>query len=260
MAKRKSNSTAKPLPANPASKPGRWRRWLWILLLTPIVLSLLLVLLFRFVAPPLSGVMAQRILQARSAGDRDFKLDYQWCPLESYGPYLPVAVLASEDQRFLDHHGFDTIEIKKALDAADEGERMRGASTISQQVAKNLFLWSGRSWVRKGLEVYFTGLLELVWPKRRLLETYLNIAETGDGLFGFCVACQRRFGRPCNSLAPYQLALMVATLPDPRHRRADQPTPYLHQRASWIVRQMDQLGGPFVLQQIEGKANARSSR
>jgi monofunctional glycosyltransferase len=252
MAKRKSVSSK--VPATKPTPKARRRRWLWLLLFSPFLLSLVLVLVFRVVAPPVSGVMVQRILEARAAGNQSFKIDYQWCPLESLGPYLPVAAIASEDQRFLDHHGFDTVEIKKALDAAEDGERMRGASTISQQVAKNLFLWSGRSWVRKGLEVYFTALLELAWPKRRLLETYLNIAETGDGIFGFCAACERRFGRPCSALAPYQLALMVATLPDPRRRRADQPTPYLHQRASWIVRQMDQLGGPYLLQQLEGKA------
>ena len=238
----------------PAAKPDkprrRWRRWLWFLLLAPIVLSLLLVLLFRFATPPLTGVMAERILEARRAGIDGFRIEHRWCPLADYGPYLPVAVIASEDQRFLDHHGFDTVEIQRALDEAEDGWRMRGASTISQQVAKNLFLWTGRSWVRKGLEVWFTALLELSWPKRRLLETYLNIAETGDGMFGFCVACQRRFGKPCNALAPYQLALMVATLPDPRRRRADQPTPYLHQRATWIVRQMEQLGGPGLLQRM----------
>lgn len=250
MAKRKS-------PAAPVTpKRRRWKRLLWVALLTPIALSLLLVLVFRFVAPPLTGVMAERIFEARSTGNHAYRIDYQWCPLESFGPYLPLAVIASEDQRFLDHHGFDTVEINKALAAAEEGERMRGASTISQQVAKNLFLWSGRSWLRKGLEVYFTGLLELVWSKRRLLETYLNIAETGDGMFGFCVACERRFGKPCSALPPYQLALMVATLPDPRRRRADQPTPYLHQRASWIVRQMDQLGGPALLQQLQSKPAA----
>jgi monofunctional biosynthetic peptidoglycan transglycosylase len=245
MAKNRSTPLTQP------KRKRRWRRGLLILFLVPLVLSLLLVLILRFVAPPLSGVMAQRIIEARQAGTEGFRIDYQWCEFESFGPYLPLAVIASEDQRFLDHHGFDTVEIQKALDDAEDGGRLRGASTISQQVAKNLFLWSGRSWVRKGLEVYFTGLLELVWPKRRLLETYLNIAETGDGMFGFCTACERRFGKPCVTLAPYQLALMVATLPDPRRRRADQPTPYLHQRASWIVRQMEQLGGPALLQRME---------
>ncbi|GMU43498.1 MAG: monofunctional biosynthetic peptidoglycan transglycosylase [Xanthomonadales bacterium PRO6] len=242
------------MPRKPAASPKprrRWRRWLAWLLLTPLLLSILLVLLLRFLAPPISGVMAERIIEARRAGDEGFRIARRWCPLEEFGPYLPLAVIASEDQRFLDHMGFDTVEIGKALDAAEGGGRLRGASTISQQVAKNLFLWSGRSWLRKGLEVWFTGLMELSWPKRRLLETYLNIAETGDGIFGFCAACEIRFGKPCNALAPYQLALMVATLPDPRRRRADHPTPYLHQRASWIVRQMQQLGGPALLQRLE---------
>lgn len=243
MAARKSHAKA-------AKPRGRWRRWLLWLTLSPVLLSILLVLLFRFLDPPLSGVMAERILEARAAGVADFRIEQRWCAFDDFGPYLPIAVIASEDQRFLDHMGFDTIEIGKALDEAEAGGRMRGASTISQQVAKNLFLWSGRNWLRKGLELWFTALMELSWPKRRLLETYLNIAETGDGIFGFCAACERRFGKPCNALAPYQLALMVATLPDPRRRRADQPTPYLHQRASWIVRQMEQLGGPALLQRM----------
>lgn len=246
MAKRKTESA--PIVQR---KKRRWRRWLLWGLATPVVVSVLAVLLFRFVAPPVSGVMLERLIESRAGNDPAFRIDYQWCPLKAFGPYLPVAVIASEDQRFVDHHGFDTVEIKKALDAAEDGERMRGASTISQQVAKNLFLWSGRSWLRKGLEVYFTGLIEALWPKRRILEVYLNIAETGPGLFGFCGACMHRFGRECAALSPYQLALMVATLPDPRRRRADKPTPYLHQRASWIVRQMDQLGGPQLMQTIE---------
>jgi len=239
----------KRLLPTPPKKRRRWR-WLWVLLLTPVLLSALIVLVLRFVDPPMTAMMAQRILEARQAGNQNYQIEYQWCELDSFGPYLPLAVLASEDQRFLDHHGFDTIEIKKALDKAQDGERMRGASTISQQVAKNLFLWSGRSWLRKGLEVWFTAWLELGWSKHRLLETYLNIAETGEGIFGFCVACEKRFGKPCSTLAPYQLALMVATLPDPRRRRADQATPYLHKRASWIIRQMAQMGGPAALQPL----------
>lgn len=238
-------------PAAQAAPRRRWRRWVLWLLLAPVVLSVLLVLVLRWANPPISGVMLQRLIEARSAGNRSYHLDHLWCPLERYGPYLPVAVIASEDQRFVEHHGFDTVEIQKALDAAEEGARMRGASTISQQVAKNLFLWTGRSWLRKGLEVWFTGLIEALWPKRRILEMYLNLAETGEGLFGFCGACMQRFGRECATLSPYQLALMVATLPDPRRRRADQPTPYLHSRASWIIQQMQQLGGPQVLQAVE---------
>jgi len=221
------------------------------MIIVPIVLSVLAVVMFRFVNPPITGVMAERILQARMAGDRDFRLARRWCDLGSLGPYLPVAALASEDQRFLDHYGFDTVEIARAMEDAEDGERMRGASTVSQQVAKNLFLWTGRSWLRKGFEVYFTGLVELVWPKRRILEVYLNIAETGDGMFGFCQACITRFGKECSQLAPYSLALLVATLPNPRKWRVDKATPYLSRRATWIIKQMDQLGGPDMLQSIE---------
>jgi monofunctional biosynthetic peptidoglycan transglycosylase len=240
----------------PAEKKPRrrWRRWLLILLLTPIVLSILLVLLFRFVNPPISGVMLERLVEARAAGDTDFHLRRRWCRFGDFGAYLPVAVIASEDQRFIEHFGFDTVEMAKAIEDAEDGERMRGASTISQQVAKNLFLWSGRSWVRKGLEAYFTLLIEVAWPKRRILETYLNIAETGDGMFGFCDACVARFGKSCAEIGPYNLALLVATLPNPRKWRADKATPYLHRRATWIVRQMEQLGGPQVLQRLEGNA------
>jgi len=193
-------------------------------------------------------------VQARSAGDAGFRIERRWCDFKSFGPYLPVAVIASEDQRFIEHFGFDTVEMQRALDAAEEGERLRGASTISQQVAKNVFLWSGRSWVRKGLEAWFTLLIEVTWSKRRILEVYLNIAETGEGLFGFCSACPARFGKSCAEIAPYNLALLVATLPNPREWRADKGTPYLHRRASWIVRQMQQLGGPLVLQRLEGGA------
>ncbi len=238
---------------SPHSKFKRLRRWLLILFLAPILFSILAVLLFRFVDPPISGVMVERILTARAAGDKDFRIDHRWCEFKRFGPYLPVAVIASEDQRFIEHFGFDTVEMQRALADAEDGERLRGASTISQQVAKNLFLWSGRSWVRKGLEAWFTLLLEVGWPKKRILEVYLNIAETGEGMFGFCSACPQRFGKSCAEIAPYNLGLLVATLPNPRKWRADKATPYLHRRATWIVRQMQQLGGPQVLQRLEGE-------
>lgn len=226
----------------------RWRRWLAVLLLAPLLLAVLVVALFRWVDPPGSALMVSRTLEARAEGRDGFAISRQWCDWQQLAPYAPLVVIASEDQRFPSHRGFDTVEIMKALEEADDGGRMRGASTISQQVAKNLFLWNGRSWVRKGLEAGFTVLIEVLWPKQRILEVYLNIAETGDGLFGFCAACEARFGKPCATIAPYQLALIAATLPNPRRMRADAPTPYLHQRASWIVKQVEQLGGPGLLQ------------
>lgn len=234
----------------PSGKPAgiRWRRWLALLLLAPLLLAVLVVALFRWVDPPGSALMVSRSLEARAEGRAGFAITRQWCDWQQLAPYAPLVVIASEDQRFPKHRGFDTVEIMKALEEADDGGRLRGASTISQQVAKNLFLWNGRSWVRKGLEAGFTVLIELLWPKQRILEVYLNIAETGDGLFGFCAACEARFGRPCATVSPYQLALLAATLPNPRRMRADAPTPYLHQRASWIVKQVEQLGGPAMLQ------------
>lgn len=240
-------------PASPAPRKRRLRRWLLWLALAPMIFSFLWVLLYRWVDPPLSGVMAERIIEARRAGNSVFRIDQQWCALDSVGPYLPVAIVAAEDQRFLEHSGFDTVEIEKALAAREDGARLRGASTLSQQVAKNVFLWSGRSYLRKGLEAWFTVLIELLWNKERILEVYLNVAETGDGLFGFCRACEVRFGKDCERLSPYQLALLVATLPNPRQRRADKPTAYLHQRASWIVKQSEQLGGPAWLQRMRGE-------
>lgn len=239
-----------PRKSAPSRKPAgiRWRRWLAVLLLAPLLLAVLVVAIFRWVDPPGSALMVSRTLEARAEGRDGFAISRQWCDWQQLAPYAPLVVIASEDQRFPSHRGFDTVEIMKALEEADDGGRVRGASTISQQVAKNLFLWNGRSWVRKGLEAGFTVLIEVLWPKQRILEVYLNIAETGDGLFGFCAACVARFGKPCATIAPYQLALIAATLPNPRRMRADAPTPYLHQRASWIVKQVEQLGGPGLLQ------------
>lgn len=241
---RRRNTGAKPGPTKP--RRSRWRRWLmWILLLPP-VLSVLWVLSYRYIDPPGSMVMLDRWWTRGAAQP----LDHRWCAFQEFGPYLPVAVIAAEDQRFLQHGGFDFVEIDKALQDAERGGRLRGASTLSQQVAKNLFLWDGRSWLRKGLEAWFTLWIEWLWPKQRILEIYLNIAETGEGMFGFCSACQARFGRDCRELSPYNLALLAATLPSPLKMRADQPTPYLHRRASWIVTQAQQLGGPGLLQDM----------
>jgi len=175
--------------------------------------------MFRFVNPPITGVMAERILQARMAGDRDFRLARRWCDLGSLGPYLPVAALASEDQRFLDHYGFDTVEIARAMEDAEDGERMRGASTVSQQVAKNLFLWTGRSWLRKGFEVYFTGLVELVWPKRRILEVYLNIIEWGPNVYGVGEAARFYFDKSPDELSLSESIFMASLIPSPKYYR-----------------------------------------
>jgi len=148
------------------------------------------------------------------------------------------AVIASEDQRFLAHHGFDFDQLQIALDEHRAGDELRGASTITQQVAKNLFLWSGRSFVRKGLEAYFTVLLEACWPKQRILEVYLNVVELGDGVFGVEAAARRFFGVSASALSAEQAALLAAVLPNPRKLLADRPSSYVRSRQSWILGQM----------------------
>ena len=206
-------------------------------------ISWLCVLVLRFVPPVTSAFMLERRLAAATHGERDFVLKYQWIPFNKVSSDLPIALVAAEDQKFPTHHGFDLQAIADALDEAEEGERLRGASTISQQTAKNLFLWNGRSFVRKGLEAYFTVLLELTWPKRRILEVYLNIAEFGDGTYGAQAAAQQFFGKPAAQLGPRESALLASVLPNPKKLRADRPSPYVSRHAEWVERQVHQLGG-----------------
>ncbi len=237
------------MPAVPSRR--RWSRRLarWLLLAAAawFVGSVLLVLLLRFVPPPLSAVMAADWLDAKVSGDHDFVLRHRWTPWQRVSAALPIALVAAEDQRFPLHHGFDFEAIQRAIEEADDGERLRGASTISQQVAKNLFLWSGRSFVRKGLEAYFTVLLETLWPKRRILEVYLNIAEFGHGIYGAAAASEQFFHTTPERLDARQSALLAAVLPNPARFRVDRPSPYVLRRAAWIQRQANQLGGAAYL-------------
>ncbi len=209
--------------------------------------SVLLVGSLRFVAPPGSAFMLARSLEARSAGDTTFRLDYRWKPLEQISRQLALAVVAAEDQKFPQHHGFDLDAIGDAVRSQADGGRSRGASTISQQVAKNLFLWSGRSWVRKGLEAWFTLLIETLWPKSRIVEVYMNIAEFGDGIYGAEAAAQRFFSRPASALSRNQAARLAAVLPSPRHYAVERPSRYVQARVRWIERQMVQLGEDYLL-------------
>ncbi len=173
-------------------------------------------------------------------------IDQRWVPWTAISPAVPLAVVAAEDQRFPVHWGFDLKEIKNALAERGTKGRVRGASTISQQVAKNLFLWSGRSWVRKGLEVYFTVLIELSWPKRRILEIYLNIAQFGDTIFGVGAASERFYRKPPSALTLREAALLAAVLPNPVRMRVDQPSSYVRERAARIRQQARQLGADFL--------------
>ena len=238
-------------PASTARRRPLWRRvargTLW-LLAAAVALSWLCVLALRFVPPLTSAFMLERRVAALTHGERTFTLKYQWMPFGKVSPELPIALVAGEDQKFPSHHGFDLQAIADALDDAEEGERLRGASTISQQTAKNLFLWGGRSFVRKGLEAYFTVLLELTWPKRRILEVYLNIAEFGDGIYGAEAAAQQFFHKSAAQLTAHEAALLATALPNPKKLHPDHPSAYVARHAEWIERQVRQLGGPAYLQ------------
>src|SRR5690242_16246944 len=232
------------------SRRLRWRkllRWLGILAMAWLGSTWLAVLILRFVPPLTSAVMVERQVGAWLHGDMSFRLRQHWVPWKRVSPWVPLAMVAGEDQKFPYHHGFDFDSINKAIDAADDGKRLRGASTISQQTAKNLFLWNGRSFVRKGLEAYFTVLIELTWPKRRILEVYMNIAELGNGIYGAEAAARQFFGKSASQLGARESALLASVLPNPKKLRADRPSPYVARHAEWVERQVRQLGGANYL-------------
>ncbi len=184
---------------------------------------------------------------------RDTEPDWQhdWVPWSEISRHAAVAVIAAEDQKFLEHDGFDFEAIDKALTDAQRGRRLRGASTISQQVAKNLFLWSGQSWLRKGLETWFTLWIELLWPKQRILEVYLNSAEFGRGVWGVEAASRHFFGKPAARLNRPEAALLAAVLPNPKRFRVANPSPYVRQRQDWILWQMRMLSGAGLLKSLD---------
>ncbi|MEK6806599.1 MAG: monofunctional biosynthetic peptidoglycan transglycosylase [Pseudomonadota bacterium] len=205
-----------------------WQTFLWLLLLALLTPPMVVVGL-RWLPPPTSAFMLLSPTQP---------VDYRWVPATAHADALRKAVLAAEDQKFWSHNGFDFEAIEKALAHNQKSRRVRGASTISQQVAKNLFLWNERSWLRKGLEVSFTVLIEACLPKPRILEMYLNIAEFGPGIYGAEAAAQRFFGVSAAKLSPEQAARLAAVLPRPRKWRAASPGPYVQKRAQWILGQM----------------------
>ncbi|UPG86556.1 monofunctional biosynthetic peptidoglycan transglycosylase [Luteibacter aegosomatis] len=227
--------------------PRRILRLLVLLAVSWLALSCLVVIALRFVPPWTSATMMERRVEAFVGGEKDFDFRHRWVPWSAISPQVGIAVVAGEDQKFPFHHGFDVDAIQDAIDAADEGKRLRGASTISQQVAKNLFLWNGRSFVRKGLEAWYTVLIETFWPKRRILEVYLNIVELGDGVYGVGAASDAFFHAPPSRIGPAQAARLAAVLPNPRRYRVDAPSPYVQRRTAWILQQMGQLGGPGYL-------------
>lgn len=200
------------------------------------ILSAGSVILLRFVPVYFTPLMGIRCAQQAFSGEK-LKLKHKWIPLEEMSPKMPMAVIASEDNRFPDHHGFDLIEINKAIKERERG-RHRGASTISQQTAKNVFLWPSSSWIRKGFEAYFTVLIELIWSKERIMEVYLNTIEMGDGIYGVEAVAHEHFGKKASELTAGECALIAATLPNPLKYNSAHPSRYMLKRKSQILRLM----------------------
>lgn len=216
------------------------QKWLQRLVIFFFASTILAVVAYRWLPVYVTPLMVIRCAQQVGRGET-LRLHHHWVPLDSMSKYMPVAVMASEDQRFLEHHGFDFDAIDQAMKERQAGKRQRGGSTISQQTAKNVFLWPKASWVRKGLEVYFTALIEIVWGKHRIMEVYLNSIEMGDGIYGAEAVAQLHFGHPASELTRSNCALIAATLPNPLRFSSKEPSAYMLKRQTWIMRQMKHI-------------------
>jgi len=223
------------------SLPARLARWVAAAILAAAAASILAVLALRWLPVPLTAFMVQERIALRGSSP-PLAQRHQWVPWARISRNAGLAVIAAEDQKFIEHHGFDFDAIGKAMDEAGRGGRLRGASTISQQVAKNLFLWGGQNWLRKGLEAWFTVWIELAWPKRRILEVYLNSAQFGRGIWGVEAASRAYFGKDASRLTRDEAALLAAVLPSPTRYRVVNPGPYVRQRQAWVLGQMRHLG------------------
>lgn len=223
---------------------SRVLRTLLLLAAAVFIVSVVAVLPLRWIDPPTTAFML--------ADDSD-SIRHDWVALQDLSDSLALAVIASEDQRFFDHHGIDFDSIKKSVEESRRGQGLRGASTITQQVAKNLYLWRGRSFVRKGIEAYLALLVDLAWPKRRILEVYLNVAEFGSGIYGIGAASEIYFGKPAGAITDAEAALLAAVLPNPIRLNAGQPSGYVRERQRWIVGQMQRLRREQVLHATRGK-------
>ncbi|MDN5681750.1 MAG: monofunctional biosynthetic peptidoglycan transglycosylase [Ewingella sp.] len=225
-------------------------KWLKRLVIFVIGVWIAGIVLFSFLPVPFSAVMVERQISAWLSGDFGYVSHSDWVPMSEISSPMALAVMAAEDQKFPEHWGFDVDAIQSVLSKSDqENARIRGASTLSQQTAKNLFLWDGRSWVRKGLEAGLTVGIETVWSKRRILTVYLNIVEFGDGVFGVEEAAQHFFHKPASRLTASQAALLAAVLPNPHLFKVNAPSAYVLRRQQWILRQMGQLGGDAFLKE-----------
>ena len=224
----------------------------WKSVLIFIGASIFSVFIFRWVPIPFTPLMGIRVIEQITDGKK-IKCKKDWESIEQISPNLPLAVVCSEDQLFMEHHGFDMKAIDKAMkyNKKKKGKKVRGASTISQQTAKNVFLWQGRSWLRKGFEVYFTALIELLWSKERIMEVYLNVIEMGDGVYGAQAASMENFNKSAKGLTQSEAALIAAVLPNPRKWSPSKPSKYVKKRQSWIMRQMNHHGGKIELEPEE---------
>jgi len=230
---------------------ARLLRGLWLALIGWVVVTVGVVVALRWIDPPFTSFMLQSRVAALFSERPGYDFDYQWRDWDQISPNAALAVVAAEDQKFPLHHGFDFKQIDKALQDRERGRRARGASTISQQVAKNLFLWPGQSWFRKGLEAGITVLIELAWSKQRILEVYLNLAEFGRGTFGVQAASHRFLHKDASRLTRADAALLAAVLPAPNRYRVDAPSGYVRRRQAWIERQMASLGGTGYVQGLD---------
>lgn len=206
------------------------------LLITAIILPIGIVAAYRHIPIPITPLMLTRKFAENAP------INYQWTPIEQISPHLALAVVSSEDNLFMQHNGFDFKQIEIARREAEAGKRLRGASTITQQTAKNLFLWQGRSWLRKGLEAYFTVLMELMWDKKRIMEAYLNCIEMGNGIYGAAAVAKIHFNTTPDKLTQSQCALIAATLPNPRRYNSAKPTKYILKREKEILKNMKNIG------------------
>ncbi len=231
-------------------------KWVVLTLFAWVVLTTLPVVLLRWWAAPSSAFMLHASVMAMAEHDARYETHYDWVDLEHISPYAAVAVIASEDQQFPFHAGFDLKSIRAAVRDNAHRKRPRGASTITQQVAKNLFLWNGASYVRKALEAWFTVLIEALWPKERILEMYLNVAQFGRGVYGVEAASRQFFRKPAARLTSYEAATLAAVLPNPLRLHAERPSAYVAARRDWIVGQMRDLGGRSYLEQVAGQSGA----
>ena len=223
-------------------KSFRPLKFLKVVVLTLLAISILSVVVLRWLPPPTSAFMMRQYARMLFSSQNDVKIHYRWVARQGISPHAARAVIAAEDQKFPYHWGFDREAIAEAWEERRNRTRIRGASTITQQVAKNLFLWPGKIFVRKGIEAYFTILIEVFWTKTRIVEVYLNIAQFGRGIYGISEASKIFFNKSPSRLSRKECALLAAALPNPLRLRIDRPSDYMRQRSHWILNEMNRIG------------------